>query len=394
MSPDPNEITTALREIPVPPTQITTERAIVLGRKAIRRRRNAVTAAAAVAVVAATAGGFTLARPGPDSGPLARPSSTLSPTLPPTRSPAPFPVVFSWTVTPLPTRGADPIMVTSMDSSGRYIVGSPMASHGAAILWDNLVPVPLPLPVDNVLNMRPVDVNASGAVIGNAEGKSGTFAWLYHDGFATALPAPVGGEKNGKYVARDINDRGDILGWSERLGPVVWPASSPSAVRVLGIDDAWAIGDDGTVGGSLGDGEHPVVVDPDGKSRRLAENPGRPGGKVFDISGDWASGWVAAENEAHWMAARWNLRTGELTYFPDAASTAVAVSANGALLSTRGGLGPSVLITPDGRIIDLPNDAAGQPSGRAINADGNVIAGNQQRLTNGSSTPAIWRRSP
>jgi len=400
MSTDPDynphdDVAALLREIPLPPTRITTEHAISMGRKAIRRRRRGITAAAAAAVVAATAGGFTLANPAPRPAPVNLPLHSALPT--PSASPSPVNLT-GWTVAPLPLLDGTVATVAAMDSTGRYIAGT--TSGFKAIVWDNLSPRLLPPPSSTIDDLQVVNVNSTGSVVGNAAGGgSSGYAWVYRDGAATKLPAPRAG---GRYLARDINDRGDILGWSERSGPILWraTASRTAAPTVLSnVDDAYALGDDGSVGGTANDGDHPVVLSPTGQARRMAELPGKPGGKVFAISGNWACGWVPADTDSNLMSARWNMTTGELTPFPSVTSFPVAISASGAFLAGRGRFGSKVLVLPDGTIVELPT-LSGSPLERgteldavAITADGTMIAGNQSGLKASSRIPALWRRS-
>lgn len=388
------DLASLLREIPVPPSRITTDHALSLGRKAVRRRRHGITAGAAVAVMAATTGAFALANPAPRPIPFSL--SSPSPSTP-AASPTPSAKASGWTATPLPLLDDKGAIVTAMDSSGRFIAGTTAGFR--AILWENLSPRLLPPPSDKLDDLQVVDVNSAGVVVGDAmsDGSSG-YAWVYRDGVTTKLPAPRAG---GRYHARDLNDRGDILGWSERSGPILWPAGSPTAApRTLSaVDDAFAIGDDGSVGGTTNDGDHPVIVSPSGQPRRLAELPGKPGGKVFAVSGNWAAGWVPAETDSRLMSALWNLATGELIPFPEVASFPVALSATGVIVASRTTFGSKVLVMPDGTIVPLAETPDPAPmrvneiDAVAISADGTMVAGNHRPQAGPSPTPTptLWR---
>jgi hypothetical protein len=389
MSTDPRNLSTLLREAPVPPTRITTGDALSLGRKAVRRRRHLMTTGAAVAVVAiaAAAGGLTFLRPAPAPTPLTLPSASPSP------SPSPAHVDYTkWTPTTLPLPdGVTVARVRAMDSSGRYVVGSADNDH-RAILWDGLTPHLLPLPTP-ALWVLAVDVNASGVVIGDSAGSS---AWVYQDGITTKLFSPAGG---GHYVVRDINDRGDILGWSQRASAILRPAGAWNGPprEVSNVEEPFALAEDGTVGGSNNQHDHAVVVSPDGRPRDLATAAGKPGGHIFHISGDWACGWVSGESKSYPIAARWRLSTGELTSFPTTKGNCTGLARSGAMLAFGEADYPRLLVTPDGTVINMPTGGKpGIPGLEAISADATAIAGNLIVTRPGAEparTPTIWRRT-
>lgn len=149
-------------------------------------------------------------------------------------------------------------------------------------------------------------------------------------------------------------------------------------------------------------GDHPVLVSPDGKARRLAELPGKPGGKVFAIRGVWAVGWVPANTDSHIMSARWNLVTGELTTFPAVARIAVAVAADGTFLAHLATLTSTVVVMTDGTVADLPglpdlpstgSRFPAQLDAVAISSDAATVVGNNRHPTGTSNVATIWRRT-
>lgn len=176
------------------------------------------------------------------------------------------------------------------------------------------------------------------------------------------------------------------------------------------MDDAYTIGNDGSIGGTANDGDHPVMVSPDGKAHRLAELPGRPGGKVFALHGDWAVGWVPADTDSNLMSARWNLVTGELTPFPSVAGIPVGVAANGTVLAYLRTFGAAAVILPDGTLEELPPlpdlpqpNLPGRPSLPpglgisfevvGISSDATMVAGNNRVPTGASNVATVWRRT-
>jgi hypothetical protein len=392
------KISVLLKDISVPLSRVTVDRAVQNGRRDERRRRAAATGAVVVVIAVLTVGAKVLLPAGQPGNVAASASPSVSPSPSPTK-PKPM-----WTAESLPVPGgAKYAEATAIDPTGRYIAGGAM---GTALLWDNGSLKELPPVADGFDQLTVTGVNASGMVIGIAENPrpdvEDSKGWVYHNGVMTVLAKP---KADVRYQVIAINARGDILGWGQHSGVLLWNVADPGTVRqVPGLDSASGLGDDGTIGGNVGDGDHPGIIDPAGNSHRVAELPGRPGGKIFAINGDWAAGWVPGDTSSNLVAARWNLRTGELRSYPELAEAVNVVSGTGALVSARAVFGPPVFVAPDGQIIDLPPlSAAGAeqlashgPGGiqlrvNAISADARILVGSQTR-PGGGTVPVVWHR--
>jgi hypothetical protein len=60
-----------------------------------------------------------------------------------------------------------------------------------------------------------------------------------------------------------MNTRGDLLGFADNARPMLWHVSDPGQVTELsGLDGSSWLGEDGTIGGRIGDGDHPSIRDP------------------------------------------------------------------------------------------------------------------------------------
>src|SRR5204863_8845934 len=138
----------------------------------------------------------------------------------------------------------------------------------------------------------------------------------------------------GDIVVTAFNDNcGDI--------PVLWPANAPNTVHRLGSNgDAFAIGDDGTIVGTAGDGDNPWVWSRHGAGHALPTLPGAPRGKAFTIRGDWAAGW-ANDGSNPVPMTRWNLRTGAVQTFANVDGPATGVNARGDLVNNLANDGAS-----------------------------------------------------
>ncbi len=384
---EPRVLATLMREAVVPPSRITPQEAVRLGRRSVSLRRSLVVGTAATAVLA-VAGAVNL-RLDDDRPPVVVPPSTVaspSPSRPP-----------GW----VPARLANPpgvgnrVRAEAVDPSGRFVLGN---AGGRIVLWDNATPALLPEPEPDLLENSATDVNSSGTVIGTAGRKDGSYyAWIYRGGTYTKLAKPQGARR---YHAANINDRGDILGSSDGVRVLFWPATAPGTVKVLpAIDSAGDLDDDGTIGCNVGDGGHPCVVAPDGTQRKLAGGPEGPRGKVFALRGEWAGGWVLnTSNDSNLMAARWNLRTGELTYYPELSRPVEAVSATGAVLSGAGGPPEPrpVVVSPEGLRHPLDSTMPGSDDwlvgASDMSRDGTIVVGYETNRV--EIHPLVWRFVP
>lgn len=392
------KISMLLKDISVPSSRVTVDQAVQTGRRNERRRRAAAAGTVVAVIAAVTVGAKVLLPEGQPGNVAASSSPSASPSPSPTK-PKPM-----WTAALLPIpAGTKYAVATAVDPTGRYIAGNGM---GTALLWDNGSLKELPSLGDGFDQLTVTGINASGTVIGIAENLrpdvEDSKAWVYQNGVMSVLARP---KVDVRYQAIAINARGDILGWAQHSGVLLWNAADPGTVRrVPGLDSASGLGDDGTIGGNTGDGDHPGIIDPAGKSHRVAELPGRPGGKIFAINGDWAAGWVPGDTRSNLVAARWNLRTGELKSYPELAQAAYMVSATGAFVSARAVFGAPVFVIPEGQFIDLPALLASEaseveqlgPGGArlqvsGISADARVLVGNQTSTGIGA-VPVVWRR--
>jgi hypothetical protein len=152
------------------------------------------------------------------------------------------------------------------------------------------------------------------------------------------------------------------------------------------------LGDDGSFGGQSGDGRHPYIRDATGKGIRLAEAPD-PGGEVTVLRGDWAAGWVTRHDatNANMMAARWNLRTGRLSTFPQFLQV-VALSGSGAAVMTAISFDKQFFVSPDGQITDLPRLSGHVLYPGAVVAmsfDGRTVVGTAR--TAAGTIAVVWR---
>ncbi|GIH03683.1 hypothetical protein Rhe02_17500 [Rhizocola hellebori] len=398
-----DRLSALLRQTAFPPTLLTPGGAVRTARRSLRRRRVTMSAAAAVVAVAAMAVP-TLIQVNQNVIVANSPSPLVSP------SPTPTPSLSKKAASPWVTEalalpaGIRYASAQTVDATGRYIAG--VAEDNRVVLWDNGSPVLLPPIPGRVHDVYARSINSSGYLIGTAEDQKASvednYPWLYHDGQMTILAKPKG---DIRVQALAINTRGDILGWADNAGPVLWHVSNPGKVTKLsGLDGGSGLGDDGTVGGRIGDGDHPAVRDPSGKVTIVAEAPGRPGGKVDAVAGEWASGWVAGPTP-NVIAAKWNLRTGELIQYPQYAGPIYRLCATGAFLSERSGYGGTVFVDPLGNYEDLlplaEADVAAMlanPRSRYLDAndlsdDGTLVVGTQFGRAGGGegAVPVMWR---
>jgi hypothetical protein len=190
---------------------------------------------------------------------------------------------------------------------------------------------------------------------------------------------------------------------------VRWPADRPGTVQVLAADQpdsmAHAIGDDGTVYGTISDGGAPVAWPTGGAMRRLPVPAGDQRGKVFAVAGDWAFGWAGTvasttptptpltgpaekmkkkmgDAQPNWV--RWHLSTGRVETLGGFDPS--GINRAGTLAGQSPDGGPA--LWRDGTVQLLPRQASRVRPGSAlaISDDGSTIVGSLDEQ------PAIlWR---
>jgi probable HAF family extracellular repeat protein len=341
-------------------------RAIASGYRRRRLRRVARSAGVVAVALAVIAGTVEVAAHWP-----ARPQPVVPAVTPP--SACPFDLLA------LPSGDA-----MHVDPTGTYISVD-------VVLWHNGHQVTMPMPA-GAANVQTNGINAHGVLVGMAQTGSGKqFAFVYRDGKATKLPALSGYSRS---TAWGINAGGDIVGAAFNDGddvPVLWPAAAPGTVhRLRSNGTAYAIGDDGTIVGTLGDGDVPWVFDRHGSGHALPTVPGAARGKAITIRGDWAGGWAGDSGSSGGPvpAARWNLRTGAVQTFASIDGPATGVNVRGDLVNGGGNDGPSAI--RDGKPLQL---AAGpDPVTRAnaawISDDGRTLIGSL--VGPGPSKAVVW----
>lgn len=129
--------------------------------------------------------------------------------------------------------GATGSAVNAGDRSGRYLVGNDYVNGiypRSALLWDDrelhVLDVPGNYPEATAVNGSGVAVGFSSTETASGDGY---VPWVYRDGEASVLPGVEEG------LARDVNDRGDIVGDSTARGPwrpMLWPAGSDTVVEL------------------------------------------------------------------------------------------------------------------------------------------------------------------
>ncbi len=310
-----------------------------------------------------------------------------------------------------------PMVVSTMDPGGRYVVGaygpppdpetnswgnqdSRLGPH-LPVVWDNGVPKLLGVTGErvyaNAVNVHGTVVGAMGTTVGG----TAMSAWVDHGstgGGWTLLPKPAG------YVASwaiDVNERGEILG-EVAVGPggadavtVIWSPREDGnyTVRTVpkpsqGSGYPVAITADGTVIGNLHSGR-PYVWNPDSTDRTLPLPAGKQVGGVNQVRGEWAVGYVAEDGPGSEVTeialVRWHLPTGEVTVVDPAGGLSDgAVNSGGDIVFLDGATG--VLRRADQsyglpRPWDMTTNAVA-----AISDDATIIAG-----TAGVAAPVLYR---
>lgn len=411
-----DDVRVLLETAQVPPANADLARAITAGGVVRRRRRYAAVAAATVFAVAGTAAvGQALDRTaGAD-----RMDVPIGETV--TSTPPPF---STCTVAALPAPPGKGVLAGQVvaDPTGRYAAASLVQPDGSIrpVLWTDGEPRVLPAVGASA---QPRAVNSSGVVVGTSAGdEGGPLAWTYHDGHATEL-APVTGYE--WWTPLSVDTDGDVTGeaWrGMRFAVVRWDQADPLGGPLLLTEPrdvhGSGVGGDGTVVGTRGESAAPYAWHPDGTGRALELPPGAATGQALAVRGQWAAGWVGlpadkgtapgelaapraqgrgldrrvyddmlgkamAGGKLVTAPARWDLRTGEVTHWPDRAMPATAVNATG-WIAVPGEGGPTV-ISPAGKVTTLPGPADGYPT--TLSDDNRRLYG--ERVPQAPDAPAL-----
>ena len=369
--------------VDVPPTRLGAQTVVDAGRRRVFRRR-----AAQASCGAALATGLLLAMPFGVDGGTPVPSNGL----------ADLPCA----VAKLPVlAGMTAVTADAVDPTGKYIVGNNIEKVAGTqspepILWTNGKPRALPTVGGPIYASA---VNAGGAVAAVAADAHSVFRYV--DGIPVKLSPPAG---DWLFTPMPkINARGDVLATAhqkrkpaagEKFGQVgkdvalLWRAGSDVATRLplpagaRGLD----ITDDGTIVGDLAAGSDITDVtsyawDQRGNGRKL-KTPAGQSGTVYSAQGTWATGnlWPSG------TAARWNLRTGEVTDLHIHAP-ATAVNARGWIIADGA-------LQRDGVAVDLQPAGGGQSEPQDV-SDAGVVVGSMLGFDKDGSTtstgPLTWR---
>lgn len=417
-----DDVRVLLETAQVPPANADLARAIEAGGVVRRRRRYAAVAAATVFALAGTAAvGQALDRTaGPD-----RMDVPIGETV--TSTPPPF---STCTVAALPAPAGEGVLAGQVvaDPTGRYAAASLARPDGSVrpVLWTDGEPKVLPAAGASA---QPRAVNSSGVVVGTSStDDGGPLAWIYHDGYTTRLASVSGYEW---WTPLAVDESGDVTGeaWRGlRFAVVSWSHADPLGGPVLltrpGDVRGSGVGGDGTVIGTRGEGAAPYAWHPDGTGRALDLPPGAAAGQVLAVRGHWAAGWVGlpvkegtpstnqvaprvqgsepdrrvldrlgkavAGGKLVTAPARWDLRTGAVTHWPDRAMPATAVNATG-WVAIPGDGGPTV-ISPAGKVTTLPGPADGYPT--ALSDDNRRLYGERVPQAPEAAALAAKERGP
>lgn len=369
-----------LDEEPDWPSIVDLDRAVVEGRRQVRRRTAVRITAAAVAVGLAAGGAAgTVAHRHAGTplsgGPQASASVAVqAPT-------APSACVAH--LLPVP-KGHQGIVVMGGDPDGRYLVGRSVDASGRhhPLLWTDGTLRDLD-PVGTVSEVDGIAVNSSGTVAWSS-GRT----WLYRGGNVTPLTAADG------YRVMRLDPAGGLLAVDGRLRLLSLPAGGAPAVRDLqaldpiGTGTVFAVGADGTAvgravtGTSAQQATRGAVWRADGSFALLPvpgqDNAARP----MAVAGDWAGGssWTVPSPEPTNASdpangVRWNLTTGNAEKVPGIARVE-GVNRYGWLVGEDSHTVP-VAVLGD-HVVHLPVPAGAEPIGSmavTVSDDGRVVGG-------------------
>ncbi|WP_406041627.1 hypothetical protein OG799_34910 [Micromonospora sp. NBC_00898] len=405
---DEQELRDRLAAVDVPPSRIELDVVVRAGRRRAFRRRSVQATggvALATAVLLAVPAILTRAEARPAGPAGARPASAsakadtglASAAAEATASAGPAGPC-RMTELPVPA-GMTDVTAVAVDPTGRYVVGhSVVGQDFRPVLWTDGQPQALPMPGKSV---QPIAANASGVVVGLVEEPQQEYVFRYENGAYARLLTPPGDWH--VYPVPAINAAGDIVINAEPRGNsggkdsivLLWKAGSTTAVKLplpAGAN-AFDITDDGTIVGAMykdGMATAAYAWDQRGNGRKLRVPAGQTGA-AYAARGEWATGglWPSMS------AARWNLRTGEVTS-PGTRKPAAtksgsegpgdAVNASGWVVA-RG-----AVLLPGGATVELATPR-GQTSRAADVSDTGLVVG--QAVTDGRDAqnlgPRVWR---
>ncbi|MFF5083559.1 hypothetical protein ACFY36_41475 [Actinoplanes sp. NPDC000266] len=369
----------ALRDLDVPPLDVSIDRAVVTG-----RRRVALRKAGAVALSVLAVGGVVAAVNRPHDQRLITPAENgcraAALSMPP---------------------GEKRVTTTAVDPRGRFIAGAVPASEetgaqGRALLWDDGRLKDLGI---TGFGPTPMGVNDGGTVVGGVTRGERQVAWAWTNGEVRVLPVPAGKDA----TAYGINERGDIVGVV--LDPhgssqaAFWPAADPLKVHLLDAPGA---------AGAFGIGDEELIVGyADGKPyawKSTVEGgplPGTGEGSATAIAGDWIVGTSGPSTTEGVIASprmgpnatgptvRWRMDGKPAQPVPGMAASGITRTGVVAGVTTKTEPAPpyreATLSTRR-----LPHLSAGRDYDVAtgISADGTVIAGEQAGET--ITRPIVW----
>ncbi|SNY66974.1 hypothetical protein [Paractinoplanes atraurantiacus] len=365
----------ALRDLDVPPLDVSIDRAVATGRRRVAMRR----AGAAAFSVLAVAGVVAAVNRPPDQKsitPAANDCQVAALAMP---------------------AGEKQVTTTAIDPAGRFITGAVPASEetggqGRALLWTDGQVKDLGV---TGFGPTPLGVNAGGTVVGGVTRGERQVAWAWTNGTLRILPVPAGSDA----TANAINTRGDIVGVVAGRA-AFWPAADPLKVHLLN-----APGESGALG--IGD-EELIVGHAAGKPyvwKSTVEGgplPSTGEGSATAISGDWIVGTSGPSTREGVIASprmgpnaagptvRWQMDGKPAQPVPGMAAAGITSTGVVAGVTTKTELNPpyreATLSTR--RLPHLSADRDYDVA-TAISADGTVIAGEQPSET--VTRPLIWR---
>ncbi|MFR9778683.1 hypothetical protein ACL02O_21880 [Micromonospora sp. MS34] len=390
------ELRDRLRAVDVPASRIEIDALVRAGRRRTFRRRSfqgAGGVALATAVLLAVPSIVTRAGAQPGAAPAtglpaeatasARPTVTADGSRPAGGLTGRCPVV----ELPVPS-GMKDVTAVGVDPAGRYIIGYDVVGQDfRPVLWTDGKPQALPVPGTSVELSA---VNADGVVVGVVQDARQEYVFRYRNGVYTRLRTPQGNWH--VYPEPAINATGDVVINAEPQGnsggkdsiALFWKAGSTTAVKLPLPDGAnvFGITDDGTIVGTMyrnGIGIAAYAWDRQGNGRKLKAPDGETAAG-YAVRGGWATGGLWPSHSA----ARWNLRTGEVTQLA-ADGPGEAVNAAGWVV-----VNGSVLRDGDAAELEVPD---GQTSlARAVSDTGMVVGQARAGGRTGENLgPRAWR---
>jgi len=304
----------------------------------------------------------------------------------------------------LPSPGAYSV-VFAMDPGGRHIVGrtgrtdlDTGRSDLDLLIWTDGRPRLVDLPGEGQVphDVNPAEVVVGSTVFGSMGGPQEIRAWVYRDGAVAILPGGQGTE------AFAVGDDGTVVGTVDER-PVLWRPSAAEPSPLPMPETGWT----GNATGISADGQTIVgLLRADGQSRPYVWSAGGTPRELplptingetamtasaESITGDWVAGTATTRHDDRGVPVRWNLRTDEVTVFPKHGLAGASVSTDGRITAKGDGGRAVVLGGPETltlRRLDDNTDLHDTPYG--ISLDGRTIAGNAASARAGGTAPVVW----